>query len=256
MNIDDDDDDDDNWPSVGAATTVEELAPHEDHSVDNSSGGGGGGGRGTSRWPLGSFDEHGHCTHLHVLPVPEQPQLKACPCNEKRQGVCRLCNALINLGRTAMLWPYRCAECAELTCTHCTNKLNRRAPGELVCHLCDTSAAPGQLWTVVYRFTIVDRDRRHFNTIEPLPLLSLCREDAIDAALAYMPIVCPSPLSPDAMRLLRETLDATNRRGWIQCRELRSGYEVLQIELGLFQVNAPGSELVGPPQAEQNRRRP
>ena len=195
-----------------------------------------------------AFDSDGRCTHQHIYHDESQSFLRRCHCAEKRYGVCAFCNDIIDLGRSEIRWPYFCNECHRPACVKCANFHKRLDdnPTKIICYKCDTTPSARRSWTVMYRATHITRDRAQINTLYPHPCLFSVRDDAACGALDYLPVVCPTTLTADA----RDQLAAEMRErfsGWFNTKELRTGSEVFKLEVGLFPLHAPGTELFLPP---------
>jgi len=130
----------------------------------------------------------------------------------------------------------------------CANEMRRvdHKEREIVCYKCDTTPDARRTWMVMYRTTLMDRDKRTHVSIRPHPSQFANRDDAARAALAYLPVIVPSVLSADAVEVLASAMRGIFK-GWINSPELRSGYEILKVEVGLFPLHSMHTELLKAP---------
>lgn len=198
--------------------------------------------------PPQSLDDDGRCHHRHVYDDPEEAYLRRCACSAVRYYICQFCSTIINLAHTELVWPHTCCDCRRPACVPCANEMRRvdHKAREIVCYKCDTTPDARRAWMVMYRTSLLDRDKRTHVSIRPHPAQFLNRDDAAKGALAYLPIVVPSVLSADAVEALAKGMRSVYK-GWINSPELRSGYEVLKVEIGLFPLHSVNTELLKPP---------
>lgn len=216
---------------------VEEIFDDDDAPLDPS---------GPHQDPV-ELDDDGNCSHRKTFSDQTQPFLTRCACNHIRFTTCGLCKVLVNLGKSTISWPFACSGCGTPVCVDCANTLKRTDAG-IVCHRCDPSLSLGQLWTVIYRASSVDRDRRRTNLIRPLPLLFSTRQAAAIGALQHVGTACPATFVDDLRRALTTKM-TEQYSGWISADEARDGYMLLKLEVGLFALHETGTELFIPPQA-------
>ena len=189
------------------------------------------------------------CTHEDTYPDPDQPFLTHCNCNHVRFGTCGFCHGIINLTQTSFAWPYVCVGCRKPACVRCANELARRPPAGIACHRCiPAESAPAQQWTVVYRISFFDRDKRYHNTIRPLPALFRTRDSAAHAALDYAQTMCPSVLTESTRLQFTEAM-RKQFNGWFNADEVTDGYSILKMEIGLFGLHEAGTGLLPVPSA-------
>lgn len=198
--------------------------------------------------PPECFDQDGQCHHQHVFDDQREQHLRRCACSEVRYYICQFCSTVINLARSNIVWPHCCVECARPACVPCANEMRRadKNRSSIICAKCDTTPDARQRWIVMYRSTLLDRDKRPHVSIRPHPVLFSDRDSAAIAALQYFPVVIPSVISQEALEPFAQAMKKTFK-GWMNAPELRSGYEILKAEVGLFPLHEVGTELLRPP---------
>jgi len=200
------------------------------------------------------LDSQGECTHRRIYADPVQACIRRCRCAHVRYTTCRLCNAVINLSGTEIAWPHACCRCQRPVCVACANEMRRDddSPALVVCPRCDASSSPAQVWSVVYRITLWDREKRRHNKIRPHPCIFATRDDAARGALAYLGTLVPGTLYQDAADELAQRMKL-QYNGWFGAEDKRNGYEILKVEVGLFALHRPGVELFELPRVELDR---
>ena len=202
--------------------------------------------------PPESFDEQGRCHHQHVFEDPVHPYLRRCACSNVRYYICQFCSVVINLARSAIVWPHTCNDCSRPACVPCANDMRRvdHSVTDVVCPKCDTSPDVRQTWVVIYRTTLIDREKRHHVMIRPHPRQFRDRDEAARGALGYFQTVVPSNLSSEALDAFAKSMQKTYK-GWMNSPELRSGYEILKAEVGLFPLHSPDTPLLELPRGQR-----
>lgn len=174
------------------------------------------------------------CDHREVFDDPQHPHMRRCACSRVRYLICSYCKDQINLGGSEIVWPHTCAECNSPACIVCINEYRRKQEnsGLPVCPKC-ASGPSRQKWIVIFRGTHIDRDRRVRNFIRPHHKLFATKQDAVQAGCEYLPTISKSEI----VNSITGDLFARAKKikwGWVNAPEVKDGYDVYKVELGIF----------------------